>query len=98
MLPGKLPRRPTRDPVSQNPHLQFSDPAVNLKGRLLGTAAVADLVQEQLQGLGPDRVRRHELMPGIDGYLVVDQMQKGPSVDHVARHGVSVGAGMAGSR
>jgi hypothetical protein len=52
--------------------------------------AMADILQEQLQGLTSDRVRRDELMVGIEAQVVIHHVQQGRSIDHIAGHGPSV--------
>ncbi len=65
---------------------------VCLEGVGGGSPASTDVAQQQLECFRSDRARRDQLNALVDAQLLVDEVQQGGSVDHVACHCPSVGS------
>src|SRR3954454_9070905 len=66
--------------------------------RALRARASTDGAPQQLQRFRTNGARCDKLMTAVDGKSVVDEVQQGESVDHVARHRVIVGRRAAPGR
>jgi len=86
LLARDLPCCPTRNSVTEQPHLQFGDAFVELKRHVLGEVTVPYGLKKQTQGLGADEAGGDDLIRCADLDAVRDEVYEGGGVDHIAGH------------